>query len=122
MTEEFERYIINQPAISKLLKRSNLKTITIKEKPMTTSKVTYQGNLRTTAIHLQSSMLPTEFLPNLTENIDCPTQPDAKFILQFQQHTQKTRIPKQQSVRAFIMVRRSASTHFAMHRRRYFPS
>ena len=29
--------------------------ITIMENPMTTSKVTYQGDLRTTAIHLQSS-------------------------------------------------------------------
>ena len=30
-------------------------TINIKEKPMTTSKVTYQGDLRTNAIHLQSN-------------------------------------------------------------------
>ena len=29
--------------------------ITIKEKPMTTSKVTYQGDLRTSAIHFQSN-------------------------------------------------------------------
>lgn len=30
-------------------------TIATKENPMTTSKVTYQGDLRTTAIHLQSN-------------------------------------------------------------------
>ena len=37
------------------ISQGNNLTITIKENPMTTSKVTYQGDLRTTAIHLQSN-------------------------------------------------------------------
>ena len=37
------------------ISKGNNLTITIKENPMTTSKVTYQGDLRTTAIHLQSN-------------------------------------------------------------------
>ncbi len=41
-------------AIDSLSDKISLKTITINENPMTTSKVTYQGDLRTTAIHLQS--------------------------------------------------------------------
>lgn len=37
------------------ISKGNNLTITIKENPMTSSKVTYQGDLRTTAIHLQSN-------------------------------------------------------------------